>query len=339
MDRQIFLSICITSYNRISELERCLKSIDINERFINDIEIVIGEDCSPKKDEIKRTVNNFINHSEYHIRFYSNAINLGYDCNLGNLIKLARGKYILFISDDDSFIPGALNEILKTLFIDVIYVAFTPFMLTERNTLKRYYSKSFKIPPTLKTTNKYLFDSILFSGLIFNKEIIKDVLPDRFKNLMYFQVYLFAYVILHYGGHYISLPLINCHGDGENAFGLSESSIKNELLANRKSVFSNLEYHKGLISTILIFETDFRCNLISSFSKEYSLRSFTGLYNARMSSKDDLIKYWRKMNNLQLNISSISSCYYLTLLAFGPYISSLIFSFPKHIINFLRKWL
>ena len=75
------LSICVTSYNRVNELYRCLKSIDtINS---NDIEIVVSEDCSPKKDGIKKIVDKFKQEVEFNVIFNSNIENLGYDQKSG----------------------------------------------------------------------------------------------------------------------------------------------------------------------------------------------------------------------------------------------------------------
>ena len=86
-----FLSICITSYNRVNELKRCLESIDTL-NHIGAVEIVISEDCSPRKNEIKDIVNQYREKSSYKVLFNSNTINLGYACNLGKLISLASGK-------------------------------------------------------------------------------------------------------------------------------------------------------------------------------------------------------------------------------------------------------
>lgn len=55
MNSTPILSICITSYNRPNELYRCLKSIDVSN--ISDIEVVISEDKSPKREEIRTFIN------------------------------------------------------------------------------------------------------------------------------------------------------------------------------------------------------------------------------------------------------------------------------------------
>ena len=57
------LSIGITSYKRVKELERCIKSIKT--KYVDDIEIIVSEDCSPlskeigeKVEELKRQTDN-----------------------------------------------------------------------------------------------------------------------------------------------------------------------------------------------------------------------------------------------------------------------------------------
>ncbi len=65
---------------------------------------------------------------------------------------------------------------------------------------------------------------------------------------------MFLQMMLHYGGYYFEKPSVLCVGDGENAYGISESSGGNAILANRKSVKSNLEFNKTLIKVIRMFD-------------------------------------------------------------------------------------
>ena len=48
------LSIGITSYKRVEELIRCIKSIET--QYGDDIEIIVSEDCSPLSKEIGERV-------------------------------------------------------------------------------------------------------------------------------------------------------------------------------------------------------------------------------------------------------------------------------------------
>lgn len=334
--RKPFLSICITSYNRVNELYRCLKSVDTVYKDL--VEIVVSEDCSPKKDEIAQIVKQFVSETDYYVLCNTNIHNLGYDRNLGKLIELAMGEYILFMSDDDAFCERALDKIIDTLQEIDCAVAFTPYIINDPGEFfNRKFAKTMLIPQGIKNVKKYLYCSILFSGLIFKKNRVIDYSSDKFKNLIYFQVYLFASVLYRNRGYYIDVPLVQRIGDGENAFGLSDSSEKNPLLADRKSIYSNLEFHKGLIRIIEIFDDENGTDLINSFAREYSLRAYTGMYNACKVGKRELINYWNKMKSLNIKLSFIAKIYYWALKILGYKVCDLIFQIPRKILLDFRK--
>ena len=43
--------------------------------------------------------------------YRENEKNLGYDGNLNQLVRTAQGKWLVFMGDDDEFIPGALDKL------------------------------------------------------------------------------------------------------------------------------------------------------------------------------------------------------------------------------------
>ncbi len=95
------LTIAIPTYQRNSELLRCINSID----FISDeIEILVS-DNNPENDVSKDLPS--------HIRYYRNAVNIGIMSNMLQLIEKSRGLFIFFITDDDFFLPGSIDKILK----------------------------------------------------------------------------------------------------------------------------------------------------------------------------------------------------------------------------------
>lgn len=100
-----FLAICIPSYNRPSELRNLLASIDCNPLGI---EVVICEDLAPKREEVRAVVSGFAASAAYPIYYHENSSNCGFDGNLRRLVECAAGEYIMFMGDDDLFVPGAL---------------------------------------------------------------------------------------------------------------------------------------------------------------------------------------------------------------------------------------
>ncbi len=99
-----FFSILIPSYNRPAELRRCISSV-ISGSF-KDFEIIISDDNSPKKDEIKIVVKSF--GSVEKIRFYQQASNLKEPGNKNFLVNQSRGKFNIVLGDDDTLVKEAL---------------------------------------------------------------------------------------------------------------------------------------------------------------------------------------------------------------------------------------
>ncbi len=335
-ENKAMLSICITSYNRVNELMRCLRSIDAD---VKDVEIIVSEDKSPKQEEIRKELEEFAATSDYKLIANFNEENLGYDRNLAKLISLSNAQYILFTSDDDAFNIGALSHILNVLKEKRPDYMLTAYSSNDDKALNRKYNQNFDIESGFDSTIKYLYDGILFSGLIFRSDLVKNSIfnMNRFINTNYFQIYLLLKMLYHYKGIYDNTELINCIGDGENGYGTTELSNKDPLLADRNNIFSNLQFNKGLIKVIRIFDEEENTLVIKSFQKEYSLRSYRGLARARADSRKTLKRYWKEMKSLDIKICYPAGVYYRVLWLFGKKFSDFIFGLPRKILYLSRR--
>lgn len=329
------LSIGITSYKRIRELIRCINSIQTD--YVDEIEIVVSEDCSPLSKEIGVAVSQIQTVSKYDIRFLPNERNLGYDMNLGAIISKCRGEYIFFLSDDDTIYGRSLDIIIPFLMsreASQYGVFYAPFIYNGNHKKDRNRGNSdMAIPLGEQSASSYIYDSILFSGLIFRREYVRDFDASTFKNMNYFQVYLFLKMLYQYGGYYFANPSVICIGDGENAYGISESSGGNSLLANRKSVISNLEFNKSLIQVIRRFDQEEKTSVFKSFEKQYSLHSYSGLSLARRNGISYYRKYWAMLQSLEIRLYPITYLYYWTLLLLGANFTNLITSRFRKILK------
>lgn len=329
------LSICITSYNRPNELYRCLKSIDVSN--VSDIEIVISEDKSPKREEIRTVINQYCSSASYNVIVNYNEVNLGYDRNLGKLISLATGKYILFCSDDDAFYPQQLDSVIDILKKNEIPLLLTSYSGIDNYAFNRRYNRAFRIPSGINSIKKHLYDGILFSGLLFKASLVKTLDSEPFVNHNYFQIYLLMKILFHYGGAYEPIDLINCIMDGENGYGTTELSNNDALLADRNSLYSNAQFNKGLIKVIRYFDKEEKTNIIKWFSKEYSLKTYRGLSRARKNSRGELKKYWIFLHELDLDIVFPANFYYVVLYLLNSEISDKLFLLPKKILFKIRR--
>lgn len=310
------LTVGITSYKRLNELQRCIESIKT--KYVDEIEILVSEDKSPLSNEIEEMVRKKNKESCYDIIFSRNERNLGYDMNLGAIIKKSRGKYIFFLSDDDMIYKNCLDRIIPFLKRNDGYgVLYAPFVYKDSGKKDRNRKNNFEIPSGLKSAKKYIYDSILFSGLIFRKDYVKNLDASKFKNMNYFQVYMFLTMLYKYGGYYFKDPSVLCVGDGENAYGIAESSGGNSILANRKDIKSNLEFNKTLIQVIRIFDSENKTDVINDFAKQYTLHSYSGLSIAREQGVKFYNEYWEILNSLDLKLGVLTKIYYIILLVLG----------------------
>jgi len=311
------LTIGITSYKRINELTRCINSIQT--KYDQDVEILVSEDRSPLSEELKKKVEELAQTSRYHLRFTRNERNLGFDKNLGAIVEKAQGEYVFFLSDDDAINGEFLDELIPFLKQGTdVGVIYAPFVYLNSGLLDRVRGKrNFTFAAGEKYAAKYIYDSILFSGLIFRKAYIENYDSSRFRNLNYFQVYLFLQMIKNYGGYYFSIPSVIFCGDGENAFGLSDSSKETPELANRKNEKTKLSFHKLLIKVIRMFDEDERTRIFDSFERQYSIHSYTLLSIARREGKQSYKEYWKMMKELDIKLHPIAQIYYYSLLIFG----------------------
>lgn len=311
------LSIGITSYKRINELVRCINSIET--KYVDDIEIIVSEDCSPLSKEIGLKVEELKKESKYKLEFMPNEHNLGYDRNLGAIIKKSRGKYVFLISDDDAIYEGFLDVLIPFIKDENnnYGLLYSPFVYTGSNNKDRNYNIDMVLEKGVDNCKKHIYDSILFSGLIFKKDCVSSIDPERFLNMNYFQVYMFLKTMYHFGGYYFKYPSIWCVGDGENAYGKSESSGGNKALQDRTSVISNLEFNKTLVEVIKIFDKEEGTDVFASFEKQYSLHSYSGLSKARACGLAYFNDYWKKLKTVGVSLSPIVYVYYLFLLILG----------------------
>ena len=328
----IVLTVGITSYNRVNELKRALESIKCSTP--EKIEVLVSEDRSPKREEIREMVAKFAETSVFKVVFNSNEVNQGYDRNLKKIILLASGRYVFFLSDDDCLYPESIDVVLNCIENEAnnAAVLYGPFYQEGTKEYRRYYKDSFTIQKGEYNAAKRISDSILFSGLIYRKEYVEQIDAEPFLNKNYFQVYMFLHCVYNYGGYYISTPLIRCVMDGENAYGFSDSADKNPLLMNRKSPLSDLEFNKGLIEVIKMFDKENGTNTLGIYSKEYNLRTYSGMSIARRQGRRVLSDFFKKLKGVGIRINALPYFYYVILYVFGSKIGDSIMSLPKSVL-------
>ncbi|GBF79196.1 glycosyltransferase family 2 protein [Aphanothece sacrum] len=108
------LSICIPAYNRPEWLKRALISImKVNAEFYQEVEIIVSDDSSdPSCGEIAQTI---LKKWSGKWQYQANFPRLGMAQNWNNGIKMASGKYVLVLHDDDFLLTNSIENILKKI--------------------------------------------------------------------------------------------------------------------------------------------------------------------------------------------------------------------------------
>lgn len=274
MEKDFLVSICIPSYNRPEDLYRLLNSIDYKDA---DIQVVVCEDKSPRREEVRAMVERFKTETELSVKYVENDINCGYDKNLRQCILNANGKWIIYMGDDDMFVPNQLEAYVEFLKEqdgnDVGYILRSYRALHSDGSIEefKYYSDNKFFDAGFETYEEMFRKSVFISGFTFKREWALDTLTERFDGTLLYQLYIVAEICINHKAAYYGTPFTQSIDGGTPFFGNSES--EKEL------------YTPGTITV------DNSINFIKNFFviTEYIDQKYDG--NSTQYVKDDMSRY------------------------------------------------
>ncbi|MCL4546616.1 MAG: glycosyltransferase [Deltaproteobacteria bacterium] len=312
------ISICIPSYNRPKELLRLLKSIDLKQP--EKVEIVICEDCSPKRNEINEAVKDFILNTKYEVKYYENEINIGYDKNLKELILKANGDFIVFMGDDDEFMPEALDKLIDFLENNknLGYVLKSHRFIFKNGNIEkfRYYNGNKFFKPCEETYIELFRKSVFISGFTINRNYIKDLLVNYFDGTLLFQLYLLAEVALKYECAYFDTFLTQAMEEGVPFFGNSESE-KELYTPGTITVENSLNFLKGFFKITNYIDKKYNMNSTKRIKIDMSKYFYPSLAIQREKGLKEFLRYVKGLNGMGFNITIYYYIYLIALIIFG----------------------
>lgn len=325
----MLMSICIPSYNRPNELLRCLESIPT--QFADRVEILVRDDCSPRQQEIVDLISGL---DRPDIQLHAADQNVGFDTNFYHLINSAKGRFLIFFTDDDYAVPVNFPRFLDFLENHQPHVCVTPYVDLATGKIERSFDRII-VNEKAKLLPGDIFDFILLSGLTIRRDMLFEYDFSRIRDSIYSQVYVFIMACGELGPSYYDEPIIIKGEDGENGF----SNTLDPLKSDRKNYLSNLSFHKGLISVIKLADSQLIANgrLLRKFTREYSLRSFTGMIIARSHGRLASLKYLKLMKKLPIKTGVLPYIYLVIIMIFGVRGSFMISKVPMLILKKLRK--
>ena len=229
MANSVTLTIGIPTYNGSAYIRDTLDSAirQISGKFEARVEILVSDNAST--DGTPEIIQTYQSTHSVRIQYSRNDRNIGFDGNVDRLFKIASGKYVWILGDDDVLEDMALQHVINLLDqnpnLKAIQVNFDKYDRKLEKIVQRV-----TIPQDLycRDAEIFLFNSKgrwgAVSSLIMNKDAWNELdLSDAFGSQIIFAYGLFKMLLL--GDSYIvSQPLVKVregsekavsHGDGD----------------------------------------------------------------------------------------------------------------------------
>jgi len=333
------ISICIPAYNRPKELYRLLSSIDSDEQ--QKIEIIICEDKSPKREQISQIVNKYISESNYKIKYFENEFNLGYDKNLRELISKASGDFIVFMGDDDTFIPNALDKLIKFLesnnSLGYMLKSHQYIFKDGRIEKFRYFDGNQSFKAGENTYIELFRKSVFISGFTINRNYIQDLLVDDFDGTLLFQLYLLAEVSINYDCTYFDTPLTQAFEEGIPFFGNSESE-KGLYTPGTITIENSLNFLKGFFKITKFIDKKYNLQSTQKIKTDMSKYFYPSLAIQREKGLKEFFRYVKELNKIGFNITIYYYIYIMALVLFSKKKCDSAIVFLKRILGKTPKF-
>jgi abequosyltransferase len=246
-----YISVCIPAYNRASQLGVLLDSI-VNQSF-QDFEIVIAEDGSPERESIKAIASQYDSECPKKIRYFENETNLGYDGNLRRLIELARGRYVLFMGNDDLLAPHALSAVAlatqKNSGVGVVLRSYSSFTTDPQQPKQifRYFDQDRYFPPGPETMVTFFRRCVFISGMVFKRASALACSTKEFDGTLLYQQHLAGHILAQESGVYLTQILSYHRLGGVPDFG-SSAAEQGLFVPKQQTPDSSVHFMRGMLS-------------------------------------------------------------------------------------------
>ena len=175
----LLLSVAIPAYNRPAWFERALKSVVSTPLAAQQqVEIIVSDDSTSPDCKAVFEVCMTDWHGPHH--YQANVPSLGMAANWNNCIRLASGKYLLILHDDDYLEPNAVSQIFKAIqqFSDYGALLFGVNVVTSKGRIKKrqhfrqrqYLSREAALKAVL-----YNSSFVRFPGIVLRHDVFEQV--------------------------------------------------------------------------------------------------------------------------------------------------------------------
>ncbi len=314
-----FLSLCIPSYNRPEGIKRALESVDA-EKYANELQIVVCEDCAPKRLEVRAVVEEFKKNTRYAVKYVENEVNLGHGKNWRHCAHEAEGEYLMYIGDDDMVAPKALDPFMEWLHthnnLGYVCRAYQTLHPNGKITYNKYYNKDKFFEPGIEAYTEFFMKSNLMTGYTIKREYTYDFEDPSVDYTLYYQMYLMAEVCLRYPSAYCNIPVGQYVGDGISYFGTNE--VEKAYYKPGENAATQLSNNEKFFAVTDLIDKKNNINSSILIKQQWATYSaYPTMLKYRRISIVELKKCRKELIRMDLHHSKYFNLYYYALLLFG----------------------
>lgn len=328
-----FISICIPAYNRPSELLSLLDTIDCDPSFID---IVIAEDNSPNRLEIRSVVASFSSRSPYNVVYLENDTNIGFDANLRTLVSNSSSDYIIFMGDDDLFVPGALSKYISFLLKnqDKPYVLRSYLTVHDDGHTEyfNYLPRSQTLRYGEKTVSWLFKRSVSLCGFTISRNLALKYATNDLDGTLLYQVYLMSNVCLHFDSVYCDIPFghaVQTFRQDTPMFGSSDAE-KSRFSPGSVSFDNSINFAKAYFEVTNYLDKQYGTDLTTLVKNDLSKYSYPFLSIQRKRGIKSFLLYANRLDEeVGLGSSYFFFIYKWSLVFLGENLCDRVISFVK----------
>ena len=320
MNKRPFISICILSYNRPQLLERLLRTIDICDP--SKIEVLICDDYSPKRDEIESRVKNIAESVDFKVSYFCNEKNLGFDPTFCRLFKAASGDWLVFMGDDDEFLPGSLDQYgdFVKKHPELGYVMKSHFLIHENGgkEIFKYYPKTKFFDSGVDAYTNLFRRSVFISGFMIKRNFGLPYLTDRFDGTMLIQIYLLAEVVLKHPSAYFDSPFTLQYLSHEHNIGdVMFDREKGKFIPRKPTLDISINFLASFARITSYIDEKYQLNSALKIKKDMSKYFYHSLAVHRPAGLRVFFAYVKELNSQGFNCTIYYYIYVFFLMVLG----------------------
>ena len=334
-------SVCIPAYNRANFLGSLFDSILV--QSFQDFEILICEDCSPEREKISEVVRCYSATYQTKIVYVENASNLGYDGNIRRLVELARGRYCVFMGNDDLMCEGALEAIAAAIQrqpdCGVVVRSYATF---DENPEKfkqvfRYFPEEHVLPAGAQAVFTAYRRSVVIPGMVIKRDAALAVATDRFDGTLLYQLYLVGMILAKHSVVFVP-QIIALRRDGTPPDFGNSATEQGKFVPHDQTPDSSIHFMKGMLTIAQHIEEVTQLKVFKAIRSDIGNYSYPILSIQGKRPLGVFMKYGLALAKLGLWRYPLFHLYFFTLLILGPDRSDAIIKLIKHRLGYTPRF-